>query len=66
MVCAPKARGLSLRTGAQTMLHLSLRPVWEIAVHLAVAGNVFEGLFLCCLFPARCLGLDLGLNLVSF
>ena len=25
-------------------------PVWEIAVHLAVAGDVFDGVFLCCLF----------------
>ena len=23
----------------------------EIAVHLAVAGDVFDGLFLCCPFP---------------
>ena len=31
-----------------------------IAVHLAVAGDVFDGvfdgIFLCCLFPSRCLG----------
>ena len=29
-------------------------PVWEIAVHLAVAGDVFDGfdgVFLCCSFP---------------
>ena len=25
-------------------------PVWEIAVHLAVAGEVFDGVFLCCPF----------------
>ena len=25
-------------------------PVWEIAVHLAVAGDVFVGVFLCCPF----------------
>ena len=24
--------------------------VWEIAVHLAVAGDVFDGVFFCCLF----------------
>ena len=24
--------------------------VWEIAVHLAVAGDVFDGVFLCCPF----------------
>ena len=27
-----------------------LPPVWEIAVHLAVAGDVYDGVFLCCLF----------------
>ena len=26
------------------------RPVWEIAVHLAVTGDVFDGAFLCCPF----------------
>ena len=25
-------------------------PVWEIAVHLAVAGDIFDGVFLCYLF----------------
>ena len=25
-------------------------PVWDIAVHLAVAGDVFDGVFLCCPF----------------
>ena len=25
-------------------------PVWEITVHLAIAGDVFDGVFLCCLF----------------
>ena len=25
-------------------------PVWEIAVHLAVAGDVFNGVFVCCPF----------------
>ena len=29
------------------------QPVWEIAVHLAVAGDVFDGVFLCCLFTPR-------------
>ena len=34
-----------------------------MAVHLAVAGDVFGGdLFNAVLFPARCLGLDLELN----
>ena len=27
---------------------LNDRPVWEIAVHLAVAGDVFDGVFWCC------------------
>ena len=31
-------------------------PVWEIDVRLAVAGDVFDDVFLCCLFPTRCLG----------
>ena len=31
-------------------------PVLEIAIHLAVAGDVFDGVFLCCLFPTICLG----------
>ena len=25
-------------------------PVWETDVHLAVAGGVFDGVFLCCSF----------------
>ena len=25
-------------------------PVWKIAIHLAVAGDVFDGVFLCCPF----------------
>ena len=29
------------------------QPVWEIAVHLAVAVDVFDGVFLCCLFTPR-------------
>ena len=29
---------------------LIVPPVWEIAVHLAVAGEVFDGVFLCCPF----------------
>ena len=28
-------------------------PVWEIPVHLAVAGDVFDSVFLCCHFPTR-------------
>ena len=33
--------------------------VWETAVHLAVAGGVFYGVFCAVLFPAGCLGWDL-------
>ena len=40
----------------------NVRPVWEIAVHLAVARGVFYGVFGAVLFPAGCLGWDLGLN----
>ena len=35
---------------------------WPVATcmgnnfHLAVAGGVFDGVFLCCPFPTRCLG----------
>ena len=32
------------------------RPVWEIAVHLAVACDVYDGVFCAVLFPTRCLG----------
>ena len=31
-------------------------PVGETAVHLAVAGGVFDGVFRAVLFPTRCLG----------
>ena len=37
-------------------------PVWETAVHLAVACGAFDGVFCAVLFPTRCLGCDLGLN----
>ena len=31
--------------------------VWELAVHLAIAGHVVDGVFLCCsFFSTRCLG----------
>ena len=31
--------------------------VWEITVHLAVAGDVFDGVLFCAvIFPTRCLG----------
>ena len=32
---------------------LIIRPVWEIAVHLAVAGDVHDGVVLCCPFFSR-------------
>ena len=35
---------------------------WEIAVYLAVACGVFYGVFCAVLFPAGCLGWDLGVN----
>ena len=38
------------------------RLVWETAVHLAVACDVFYGVFCAVIFPAGCLGWDLGLN----
>ena len=34
----------------------SAKPAWETAVHLAVAGGVFDGVFCAVLFPTRCLG----------
>ena len=38
-------------------------PVWEMAVHLAVAGDVFDGVLFCAvLFPTRCLRRVLRLN----
>ena len=48
--------------------HLTSRwsPVWETAVHLAVADGVFDGVFCAIFFPTRCLGWDLGRNWVSF
>ena len=30
--------------------------LWETAVHLAVAGGVFDGVFCAVLFPTRCDG----------
>ena len=32
------------------MLDQPVTTVWEIAVHLAIAGDVFGGVFLCCRF----------------
>ena len=41
-----------------------LPPVWEIAVHLAVAGDVYDGVFLCCLFFPRDV-FDVTLDLIE-
>ena len=30
--------------------------MWEIAVHLAVSGGVYDGVFLCCPFSRGVLG----------
>ena len=38
-----------------------LPPVWEIAVHLAIASDVFDGVFLLSLFPQDVLDEILGL-----
>ena len=45
---------------------LGVGPVWGVAVRLAVTGGVLGGVSLCCPFSAGYLGLDLGLNWVSF
>ena len=43
-----------------------MTPVWEIAVHLAVEGDVFAGVFLCCpLFPRDVLD-EIGNGTVLF
>ena len=38
------------------MFNVRLAGVWETAVHLDVAGGVFDGVFCAVLFPTRCLG----------
>ena len=35
------------------LLCYKAKPIWEIAVHLAVAGDVYDGAFLCCSFSRR-------------
>ena len=35
---------------------ISVKKDFETAVHLAVAGGVFDGVFCAVLFPTRCLG----------
>ena len=32
------------------LLWFKAKPIWEFAVHLAVAGDVYDGAFLCCPF----------------
>ena len=35
----------------------NVRPVWKMAVYLAVAGDVFGGVLFCAVpLPTRCLG----------
>ena len=43
---------INIRIGRNRCLMLDSRwpPVWETAVHLAVVGGVFDGVFLCCPF----------------
>ena len=38
----------------------------KIAVHLAVVGDVFDGVFLCCLSRTRYLGMRSGTELSQF
>ena len=43
-------------TTVSTAIYTGIPPVWEIAVHLAVACDVYDGVFCAVLFPTRCLG----------
>ena len=40
--------------------------VWEIAVHLAVASDVFDGVFLCCPFYNEMSWMRSGIELSQF
>ena len=51
----PKIR-VSLINPYSKLSNITRPPVWETAVHLAVAGGVFDGVFCAVLFPTRCLG----------
>ena len=42
------------------------QPVWEIAVHLAVAGDVFDGVFLCRPFSHEMSWMGSGTYLIQF
>ena len=54
---------INTKIGKNRCLMLDSRwpPVWETAVHLAVACGVFYGVF-CAVISAGCLGWDLGLD----
>ena len=41
-------------------------PVWDIAVHLAVVGDVFDGVFLCCPFSHEMSSMRSGTELSQF
>ena len=41
-------------------------PVWEMAVYLAVAGDVVDGVFLCCPFPLKMSVMRSGTRLSQF
>ena len=43
-----------------------LSPVWKIAVHVAVAGDVFDGVFLCCPFFHKMSWMRSGTELSPF
>ena len=47
------------------MLNVRLA-VWETAVHLAVAGGVFDGVFLCCPFSHEMSWMRSGTYLSQF
>ena len=44
----------ALFNGMQSWVPVKL--LWDIAVHLAVAGYIFDGVFCDVLFSTRCLG----------
>ena len=48
----------------KSQMSINRPPVWEIAVHLAVACDVYDGVFLCCPFFPRHV-LDEILNLIE-
>ena len=48
------------------MLDIRWPPVWETAVHLAVAGGVFDGIFLCCPFTHLLFWMRSGTELSQF